>query len=137
MFAMSAVGAGQRILILEDDDDVRTLLAIALEDAGYLPVVHEDAADVDTLLSDPPSVIILDMVMPHARMDGFAFLLGLARLAPARDIPLIILSGLDDALAKAGDRRVIDRLTIAGVFPKPFSIDEVLAKVAELTAPAR
>ena len=47
-----------------------------------------------------------------------------------------ILSGLGDVLGKAVNRSMAKHLTIAGVFPKPFSIDEVLAKVSEITRPA-
>ena len=135
---MSAVRARQRILVLEDDDDVGSLLAFALEDAGYEPVVHRDAAeaDVDTLRTAPPSVIILDMVMPRARMDGFTFLVELAEHRPALGIPVIILSGLADVIDKAVDQRLLEHLVIAGVFPKPFSIDAVLARVNELTRPS-
>jgi len=109
---------------------------MALEDAGYDTIVHQDAADVDTLVSAPPSVIILDMVMPRARMDGFSFLVRLAAQRAALGIPLIILSGLGDVLEKAVDSQMAEHLTIAGVFPKPFSLDEVVAKVSELTRAA-
>jgi DNA-binding response OmpR family regulator len=133
---MSVSRKRKRILILEDDNDVSALLEMALQEAGYEPIVHKDAADVDTLASAPPSVIILDMVMPRARMDGFSFLVGLAEQRAALHIPLIILSGLGDMLEKALDRKMVERLTIAGVFTKPFSLDEVLAKVNELTRSA-
>ena len=133
---MSPVRKRKRILILEDDDDVSALLAIALEEAGYEPIVHRDAAEVDPGLTARPSVIILDLVMPAARMDGLAFLVGLAEQRTALQVPVIILSGLGDVMEKAVSRGMAEHLTIAGVFPKPFSIDEVLAKVSELTRSA-
>jgi len=133
---MSPARTRKRILILEDDDDVSELLAMALEEAGYEPIVHRDAAEVDPNLSAAASVIILDMVMPQARMDGFAFLIGLAGQREAMGIPLIILSGLADVMERAVDAAMARHLTIAGVFPKPFSIDDVLAKVNELTRAA-
>jgi DNA-binding response OmpR family regulator len=133
---MSPARKRKRVLILEDDDDVSALLSIALEEAGYETVVHRDAAEVDPGLTSPPSAIILDLVMPGARMDGLTFLIGLAEQRAARQVPVIILSGLGDVLGKAVNRSMAEHLTIAAVFPKPFSIDEVLAKVSEITRSA-
>lgn len=133
---MSPARKRQRIFILEDDDDVSALLVIALEEAGYDTIVYRDAAEVDPGLTHPPSVIILDLIMPQARMDGRSFLIALAEHPSAHQVPVIILSGLGDGLENAVNRSMAEHLTIAGVFPKPFSIDEVLAKVSEITRSA-
>jgi DNA-binding response OmpR family regulator len=133
---MSPARKRKRVFILEDDDDVSALLSIALEEAGYDTVVYRDAAEVDPGLTSPPSAIILDLVMPGARMDGLTFLIGLAEQRAARQVPVIILSGLGDVLEKAVNRSMAEHLTIAGVFPKPFSLDEVVAKVTEVTRSA-
>jgi CheY-like chemotaxis protein len=59
-----------RLLVVDDDDDIRTLVCLVLESEGYRAVPARDGLDALSLLgaSPLPSLILLDLMMP--RMDG-------------------------------------------------------------------
>jgi CheY-like chemotaxis protein len=116
-----------RILLVEDDPDVRTSLAEALLDLGY--AVDEAGNGVEALerLRSPPrpDAILLDLMMPL--MDGWTFRM-LQRQDPRlASIPVVVLSAsLPQAIPLAG-------LSAAGVLEKPFGLErlaDALARVA-------
>ncbi len=77
-----------RLLLLEDDDGIRTSLRMALEDEGY----HVDeAADAESALEmierRAPDLMLVDLML--GGMDGFTFI---RRVRPGSDVPIIVLS---------------------------------------------
>ena len=62
----------QKVLVIDDDKDVRELLSRLLKDAGYRPIDARDGKEGLERTKDEPALIILDLEMP--RMDGFEFL---------------------------------------------------------------
>ena len=112
------------ILVADDEEMVRTPLASALRAAGHEVVEAANGLEaVEKVLADPDrfALVVLDLVMPV--MDGREALRRLRAEAPG--VPVVICTGYDPA----GD----DVLTAAGLLIKPFSLDEFLAKVSELT----
>lgn len=86
---------GARILIVDDDPTQRLLARDALEAHGF---AVDEAADgpegiVKTLVTKP-DLVILDIVMPV--LDGFTVCAELRHHKAARDIPILIVTGLDD-----------------------------------------
>ena len=82
----------QDILIVEDEDDIRDLIAGILEDEGY--EVRQVGTSDDGLIevkSRTPSLIILDVWLKGSSMDGIEFLDHLKGIYP--DLPIIIISG--------------------------------------------
>ena len=62
-----------RILVVEDDADVRYVVSDALQDAGYVVATAVDGTDaLDQIDEHPPDAILLDLMMPS--MDGWSFL---------------------------------------------------------------
>ncbi|MDP0596219.1 MAG: response regulator, partial [SAR86 cluster bacterium] len=59
----------QKVLVIDDDKDVRELLSRLLKDAGYRPIDARDGKEGLERTKDEPALIILDLEMP--RMDGF------------------------------------------------------------------
>jgi signal transduction histidine kinase/CheY-like chemotaxis protein len=116
-------GAGT-ILIVDDEEAVRTLAASVLEDAGYTAELARDGAEaVEKLrqLGDQVRLILLDLTMPI--LGGAEAATELRRLAP--DIPIVAMSGY-------GDIEVMQRFSEAGVndfLPKPFTPDQLASKV--------
>jgi CheY-like chemotaxis protein len=117
---------GARILIVEDDADLRELLVLALEQAGYtaLPAQNGVEALVHLQFAPRPAVILLNLFMPI--MPG-AELLELIRLDDAlAGIPVVIVTGapVPVEVGRAAD----------AVLAKPFDLDELCVLIDELIA---
>ena len=79
-----------RVLIVDDDDDVRTSVAGALQLQGYTIEEARDGAEgLAAVERRCPDLVITDMVMP--RLDGLGLLKALQQAAP--DLPVIVLTG--------------------------------------------
>jgi DNA-binding response OmpR family regulator len=66
-----------RILVADDDPDLRALLCGILIDEGHKVAAAPDGRRaLEAILNDPPDLVMLDVMMPH--MDGFAVLKGMA-----------------------------------------------------------
>ncbi len=110
-----------RLLVVEDDDHIRTALRWALEDEGYTveeAVSGEEACfRVDTA---PPDVMVLDLML--GRMDGFGVVRHVRR---AHDLPIIVVSARADTsdIETALDAGADDYVT------KPFGVDELMARL--------
>jgi len=121
-----------RVLVAEDDREMRAIVAAALRRLGYAVTEARDGATaVDHIGScllhntpDPPDVIVADIRMPA--------LTGLSVLASVRelDLPVILITAFGDDYTHALARR----LGAVTVFDKPFDIDMLCAAV-ELACP--
>ena len=83
------------VLVVDDDKSVRELLAVILECEGYLVVTAASGADALRLAAElRPDLITLDVMMPD--MDGWSVLAALKSDEALRDIPVIMLTMIDD-----------------------------------------
>jgi DNA-binding response OmpR family regulator len=116
----------RRVLILEDDHQIATVLADALHDEGYeIQWVPDGRQGLAILKQWTPHLIILDLMMPV--MDGPAFRAAQGRLPPSlAGVPVLVLSGARDARAQA------ENLAAAAAIAKPFELDDVLNAVARI-----
>jgi DNA-binding response OmpR family regulator len=118
-----------RVLLIERNPDIATVLSVVLADAGYAVVAAEALlAGRHLLARGPPDAVLLDVSLDDAR--------DLAACEEARSrfpaAPLIVLTtcpdrAFRDACFQAG---------VDGVFLKPFDFDALLAAVARLVRPA-
>ncbi len=111
-----------RILVVDDEPQIRDLVTRALETAGYrIDSAPDGATGLSLALSGEYQLVILDVVMPAK--DGRQVLRQLRRLRP--DQRVLVLSCLSDVTVKVDllDAGAKDYLT------KPFSLDELLARV--------
>jgi DNA-binding response OmpR family regulator len=108
-----------RVLIVEDNSDVRRLYAIGLNQRGFeVKLAANGAEAVERIGSERPDVILLDWLMPL--MDGGEVL---ARLGDGEAaIPIIVISGQPEP-AEGRDPRIHCWLT------KPVTIDELVASI--------
>lgn len=95
----------KRVLIIEDEPEIRTILAAAFAHSGeFEPVVAEDGiAGIEAAARDKPDVILLDALMPG--LDGYATCSRL-RLDPGlADVPIVFLTAKADCaeMQKATD----------------------------------
>jgi CheY-like chemotaxis protein len=118
------------VLIVDDDVEVRQLLRRMLEPAGYAVVEAENGrVALEHLREGPPSVILLDLMMPE--MDGFEFVAEFRRHEDWRGVPIIVITAKD----LTGEDRVrlngyVQRILLKGAHGR----DELLAEVRELVA---
>lgn len=84
----------QRVLIVDDNEDVRRILGLRLQHAGFEVGDAADGAEgLEAVRRGKWDLVLLDLVMP--RMDGFAFLQALR--ATAGGPPVIVITQYDDA----------------------------------------
>jgi CheY-like chemotaxis protein len=121
-----------RILIVEDDEDIRSDLAAILKIKGYgveASCNGEEALELLGSTTEPPSVILLDLMMPV--MNGWEFLEARRGRPALTGIPVIILSG-DGNL----DPEVVSKHAV-GFLRKPFELSQLLVMVAEHCRPSQ
>ena len=112
-----------RVLVIEDDPSLRELWTVVLEDLGCAVAAFADGADgCRALPTFRPQLILLDLVMPEAELDGFDVLKRLGE----RGVPVIIVSALGDHLGGVLGARV------AAVLPKPLDIHVLIREVKRL-----
>jgi PAS domain S-box-containing protein len=92
----SARLAVRRVLVVDDDDDVRTLMRTQLSRAGYVVLDARDAASaLQIARTSRPDVITVDLVMPG--IDGWNFIETLRQDERLATIPVVVVSGAADA----------------------------------------
>jgi two-component system cell cycle sensor histidine kinase/response regulator CckA len=118
------------ILVADDEEGIRSLVANILEEAGYTVELAVDGADAIERLSRLGAgvrMVLLDLTMP--RLSGEETATELRRIQP--EIPIVAMSGY-------GDIEVMQRFSEAGVddfLPKPFTPDQLAAKVRDILSP--
>jgi CheY-like chemotaxis protein len=105
------------VLVIDDDEGIRTAMAEILELLGYEVTVAADGQEAIELLSAgvEPRAIVLDMMMP--RMDGWTFLSRIRADPKFREVPVVVASavlrecplGADAWLQKPFDLADLDR----------------------------
>ena len=113
-----------KILLIEDDETVRALLARAFARSGAQVLQAEDgAAGMRRIYADKPDAVLLDIEMPG--IDGFG---ALERIRDLTDVPVMMLtsSGDKDVKLRAFEGGADDYVT------KPFDMEEVVARTRAL-----
>jgi two-component system, cell cycle response regulator CpdR len=120
-----------RILIADDEEPMRALIARALQMDGHVTVTAQDGAEALDILSQESGafdLLLTDIKMPI--MDGIAL-----ALAAARDFPkltILLMTGFAEQRERASGLNAI----VHGVITKPFSVADIRKAVADaLRAP--
>jgi len=115
-----------RILVIEDERLIATIIAETLADEGYeVRTASDGSTALEILRAWVPCLILLDIMMPV--MDGYAFLRELWQLEDRATTPVVLVSGAGGPMLSDVSMRVAD------VIRKPFSLERLLATVARLT----
>jgi len=124
----TATGAGPRVLLVEDDTDLRDYLTRLLLDDGWVVQPVPDAESALTAASadngsDSPDLVITDVVLPGR--SGLQLTADLRRAEGTARAPIIVLT------ARHGDQATADGLAAGAddYITKPFSAAELLARV--------
>lgn len=118
-----------RILVADDDKDIRSVLALYMEDAGFEVVEAADGGEaLDVLEHQPVDLCLLDIMMPV--VDGYHVL---KRIRETSDVPVIVIS------AKGQDPEKILGLNLGAddYMVKPFNPLEAVARVNSCLRRAR
>lgn len=112
------------ILVVDDEPDLCDILRFNLEDAGYSVHTAYSASEALAFGVENADLILLDVMMPG--MDGFALARRLKAAPATARIPIIFLTARDS------EEDTVSGLDLGAddYIPKPFSIREVLARVA-------
>jgi two-component system OmpR family response regulator len=113
--------AGQHLLIVDDEENLRSMLAAALRYHGYgVTVAGDGRSALDLIATERPDLVLLDVMMPD--LDGFEVC---RRLRQDGDhTPVLFLTARDATEDK------VRGLTLGGddYLQKPFSLDELVAR---------
>ena len=112
------------ILLVEDEQTLRTTIAYNLERAGFTVRAAEDGDEALRLANaEPPDVVVLDVMLPT--IDGFDVCRQIRRTSA---VPIIILTARDEEI----DRVVGLEIGADDYLTKPFSMRELIARIKEL-----
>jgi signal transduction histidine kinase len=116
--------ARPRVLLADDNADMRAHLRRLLEPRFEIVAVGDGAAALDAALEHPPDLVLTDVMMPH--LDGFGLLAALRADDRTRTIPVIMLS------ARAGEEAAVEGIGAGAddYLVKPFSARELVARVS-------
>ena len=119
--------ASPKILLAEDDNDMRRFLVKALENAGYEVIDYDNGMSAYRRLREEPFELLLtDIVMPE--MDGIELARRAAELDP--DIKIMFITGFAAVALNADSRAPKD----AKVLSKPFHLRDLVNEVEKLLA---
>ena len=122
----------KEVLIVEDEDNLRSLFVSSLTDAGYSVTDIRLAADAIEVLSKKiPDLILLDAVMPPGQMSGMELLARLRENDAWANVPVIIVSGIGDLI----NRDAATRLGVKAVLAKPISMSDLRTNIQDVIGP--
>lgn len=115
----------KKVLVVDDEADVRTFISAVLKKNGYEPVTAANGAEaLELARHEKPALVILDLMMPQ--QTGTDFYRNFQKGKEFADTPVIVVSGLPGrglAVKKA-----------AAVFDKPIDPDEFIEAVEKALA---
>ena len=119
----------KRVLVAEDEPNIAESLSFLLGRAGFeVSVVGDGRAALDDALSEPPDVLVLDVMLPN--MDGYEVLRQLRAKDHTSALPVLILT----AKGQREDRETALDAGANMFITKPFTNAQIIAAVEELAA---
>ena len=106
----------RRILIIDDEDDIREVAALSLETVANWEVITANSgrAGIESAVKEQPDAILLDVMMPE--MDGPTTFQELRKRTETAGIPVLLLT----AKVQGADQRRFAGLGVSAVLVKPF-----------------
>ena len=116
------------VLVVDDDPAIRGLLADALRSEGYaVDLAAHGREALEAMRARRPATIVLDLMMPI--MDGFTFMEACRRERLCTDVPIVVISAVQEAL------RRVDELPVQACIAKPFDLDELMRVIEHCVRP--
>jgi DNA-binding response OmpR family regulator len=115
----------QTILIVEDDEDMVTLLQFLLEREGYQAIVATEGRQARSLVEtlSPPRLVLLDVMLPYH--NGFELVTYIRSKEPWHGVPIVMLT------ADSAERDIVRALDAGAsdYVVKPFNPKELMARL--------
>jgi DNA-binding response OmpR family regulator len=114
-----------RILIIEDADSIRRMIEALVSGRGHaVEAANSGARGVELAIASPPDLVLLDLNLPGT-LDGFEVCEKLRSDATTKNVPIVIISALDDEDSK----RRAQEVGANGYYTKPFSPMALLKEI--------
>ncbi len=114
----------ESILIVEDDSSIASFVALYLKNAGYgVRTAARGAEALDQIASDPPSLVVLDLMLPD--IDGIEVC---RRIRRSSDVPILMLTARDEDV----DKIIGLEVGADDYMTKPFNPRELVARVKSI-----
>ena len=118
-----------KVLVVEDNQAVRDLLARILETLGYVPVLASQGKEgLEKAIAEKPNLIVMDMMMPV--MDGWEAARALRANPDTKNIPILAIT----ALFRTQELKTCLEAGCNGYIVKPFGVTDLQRKIGELLA---
>jgi DNA-binding response OmpR family regulator len=119
----------RKVLVVEDDQDIRHLLHLQLTSAGYETAFARDAATaLSVARKETPDVILLDLGLPAG--DGFVVMERMKAIPELEMTPVIVITARDPS---QGEKAVA--LGARSYFVKPFEAEDLLSEIRQTLGP--
>ena len=119
----------KKVLIVDDEPNVRRLLHSILNKNFAVFEAEDGQEAVDMTNAQQPDVILMDMMMP--KMDGLTACLMIKKNPDTKKIPVIMVTAIGFEL----NIKLSQQMGASGYVTKPFSPQDLLAKIAEVLQP--
>lgn len=113
----------RRVIVVEDDGDIASLLTDILETEGYAAVAVSDSVALDGELDRRPDLVVLDLRLTRGGADH---ILKSLRARDMGDVPILLLSAATDLPDRARE------LGVTQYMAKPFELDELLTTIRRM-----
>jgi len=111
------------VLVIDDDPDIRELIAQVLSDEGYgVVTIGDGQAAIALVEAQQPGLILLDLMMP--KMSGWQVMRALKASEKSASVPVILLSASRDL------EHICQELGATGCMAKPFDLNSLIDLVA-------
>ena len=119
---------GNKILVVDDDPEISSLVEYTLESLGHTVKVCDNGREVlDTLRSFKPDMMVLDVMLPG--IDGYSLASQISEDPELNKMPIVVLSALEPS------RTMFQRFSqVAAFLTKPFNTDDLMEAVKSALA---
>jgi twitching motility two-component system response regulator PilH len=118
---------GTRVFIIDDSPTVLTFMRKVFSSAGYVPLVAANAErGLEMMKTENPELVVLDVIMPG--MNGFAALRHIRRDPEVKHVPVIMMSGNEQAT----EQFYVMRIGADGFMKKPFSRFDLFSRIEKM-----
>jgi DNA-binding response OmpR family regulator len=121
---------GKRVLLIEDEPNITEAMRFILQRDGWSVAIHVDGATaLDAVSREKPDVVVLDVMLPNR--SGFHILRDIRAQSDTQNLPVLMLT----AKGQEKDRALAESYGVSRFMTKPFSNQEILSTLQDLTAP--
>jgi CheY-like chemotaxis protein len=120
--------ADSYVLVVDDDPAIRGLVADALRSEGFsVDLAAHGREALEAMRARRPATVVLDLMMPV--MDGFTFIEACQKERLCSDVPIVVISAVQDALRRMGE------VPVHACIAKPFDLDDLVRTVGRYASP--